>query len=76
MGERRCVNRGLVEKPEFKSHLENPGLEGGIILKWIFRKWNGGHKWIDLSQDRARWRALVNVVMQLKVNVVMQLKVL
>jgi len=23
-------------------HLENPGLDGGI-LKWIFRKWCGGH---------------------------------
>jgi hypothetical protein len=22
-------------------HLENPGVDGKIILKWIFRKWDG-----------------------------------
>ena len=24
-------------------HLEDPGVDEGIILKWIFRKGNGGH---------------------------------
>ena len=67
MGDRRGVDRVLVEKPESKSHLENPGVDGSIILKWIFRKWDEGHNWIDLSQDRDRWRALLNAAMHLKV---------
>ena len=29
-------------KPERKNHLENPGVEGRIILRWNFRKWDGG----------------------------------
>ena len=48
-------------------HLEDPGVYGRIILRWIFRKWDGGMDWIDLSQDRHRWRALVNVAMILGV---------
>jgi len=31
-----------VGKPEGKNHLEDPGLDGRIILRWIFRKWNVG----------------------------------
>jgi hypothetical protein len=49
-------------------HLEGPDLHGRIILKWIFEKWDGGLDWIDLSQDRDRWLALVNVVMNLRVS--------
>ena len=48
-------------------HLEVPGVDTRIILKWIFRKWDGGMDWIDLSRDRDRWRALVNAVMNLLV---------
>ena len=47
-----------------RDHLEDPGVDGRIILRWIFRKWDlGGVDWIDLAQDRDRWRALVNAVM-------------
>ena len=48
--------------------LEDPGIDGKIILRWIFREWDvGGKDWIDLAQDRDRWRALVNAVMNLHV---------
>jgi hypothetical protein len=46
-------------------HLGDPGVDGRIILKWIFKKWDGGVDWIELPEDRDRWRALVNVVMNL-----------
>jgi hypothetical protein len=46
-------------------HLGEPGVDGRIILKWIFKTWDGTMGWIDLAQDRARWRSLVNVVMNL-----------
>jgi hypothetical protein len=48
-------------------HLGDPGVEGRITLKWIFKKWDGGMDWIELAEDRDRWRALVNVVMNLRV---------
>jgi hypothetical protein len=48
-------------------HLEDPGVDGRIILKWIFKKWDGGMGWIDMAQDRDRWRALVSAVMNLRV---------
>jgi hypothetical protein len=31
-----------------EKHLEDLGVDGRIIFKWIFRKWNGGHG-LDLS---------------------------
>jgi hypothetical protein len=48
-------------------HLEDPGVDGRIILKCIFEKWGGGMGWIQLAQDRDGWRAVVNAVMNLRV---------
>jgi len=39
-GERRSVYRVLVGKPEGRDHLEDPGVDGSLILRWIFRKWD------------------------------------
>ena len=48
-------------------HLENNGVDGRIILRRIFRKWDGGADWIVLAEDRDRWRALVSTVMNFRV---------
>ena len=60
--------RREVGKPEERNHLEDPGVDGRIILNWIFERLDGGGiDWIDLAQDRGRWRTLVNAVMNLRV---------
>jgi hypothetical protein len=57
-----------MTKLDERDHLGNPGLDGRIILKWIFRKWDvGGTDWIELAQNRDRCRALVHTVMNLGV---------
>jgi hypothetical protein len=44
-------------------HLEDPGIDGKIILRWIFRNWEGGGlDWFDLAQGRDSRRTLVNEV--------------
>jgi hypothetical protein len=50
-----------------RDHLGDPGIDGRIIFRWIFRKWDVGLEWIELAQDRNRWRVLVNAVMNLRV---------
>jgi hypothetical protein len=47
--------------------VRDPGIDGRIILKWIFKEWDGVMDWIELAQDRDRWRALVNAVTSLRV---------
>ena len=62
-GESRYVYRVLWGNPREKDGLEDPGVDGMIILSCIFRKWDvGGMDWIDLAQDTDRWRTLVNAV--------------
>jgi hypothetical protein len=48
VGDRRGAYRVLVGKPEGKNHLEDPGLDGSIIVKWILETWVGGHG-LDLA---------------------------
>ena len=52
MGEGRVVHRVLIGKPEGKRPLGRPRCRGGIILRWIFRKWEGvvgiGWSWLRI----------------------------
>jgi hypothetical protein len=48
-------------------HLGDPSIDGRIILEWIFKKWDEDMDWIELAQDRDRWWAVVNAVMNLRV---------
>jgi hypothetical protein len=66
-GERKGAYRILVGRPEGRNHLGDPGADGKIILKWIFNTRVGDMDWIELAQDRDRWRALVNAVINLRV---------
>jgi hypothetical protein len=64
----RAGQRDLGGNLRGRDHLEDPDVDGRIILRWIFRKWDvGGMDWIELAQDRDRWRALVNAGMNLRV---------
>jgi hypothetical protein len=57
-----------VGKPEGRRPLERPRhrWEGNIKMDLQEVGW-GGMDWINLAQDRDRWRALVNAVMILRV---------
>jgi hypothetical protein len=49
-------------------HLEDPGIDGRMILKWILKEWDvGGMDWIDMAQAGDRWWDLVNAVMNFQV---------
>jgi hypothetical protein len=43
MGEGRGAYRILVGRPEGRRPLKDPDVDGRIILKWIFKKWDGEH---------------------------------
>jgi hypothetical protein len=68
MGEERNVQRVLMGKPEGKRPLGRPRRrwEDGIRMDLREIGW-GSVDWIQLAQDRDRWRALVNTVMNLRV---------
>jgi hypothetical protein len=68
MGEERNVYRVLIGKPEGKRPLERQRRrwEDGIRMDLREIGW-GSVDCIQLTQDRDRWRALVNTVMNLRV---------
>jgi len=68
MGERRCMYRVLVGKPEGKRPLGRPRHRWEDNIKMDIQKVGSvGLDWIELDQDRERRQALVNVVMNLRV---------
>ena len=48
-------------------NLEKLGVDGKIILKRNFKKWNEGVEWIDLAQGKDWWRDLINTVGKIRV---------
>jgi hypothetical protein len=66
MGERGGAYRALVGKSEGRRPLGRPRHRWEDNIKVDLREVGWGIDWIDLAQDRDRWRALVNTVMNLR----------
>ena len=63
----RGVYRVLVGKLEAKRPLGRPRRRWEDNIKMDLQEVGGGGDWMELAQDRDRWRALVNAVMKFRV---------
>ena len=66
-GDENCLPGFGGGKLMERDHLEEPGLDGRIILGWIFGSGIWGMEWLDLTSNRERSWAIANVVMNLRV---------
>jgi hypothetical protein len=53
MGDSTGIYRFRVQQPEEEDHLENPGIDGSTILRYIFKKcdvgvWSGS-SWLRIG---------------------------
>ena len=67
MGEGRSVHRVLVGKPEGKRPLGRPRPRWEDNIKMDLQEVVGVGDWMELAQDKDRWRELVNKVMDFRV---------
>jgi len=68
VGERRGLYRVLIGKSEGKRPLERPRHRWEDNIKMDLQEVRcGGMDWIEMAQDRDRWRAFVTAVMNLRV---------
>ena len=63
----RGVHRVLVGKPEGKRPLRRPSRRWEDNIKMDLREVGGTEDWMELAQDRDRWPALLNTVINFRV---------
>ena len=69
MGERRGVYRVLVGKPERRRPLGRPRRRWEVNIKMDLQEVGcGDMDWIELAEDRERWRVFVTAVVNLRVS--------
>jgi hypothetical protein len=67
MGEKRGVYRILVGITERRRRVGRPRRRSEYSIKMDIEEVGWGMDWIELAEDRDRWRAVVNAVMNLRV---------
>jgi hypothetical protein len=65
MGDRRGAHRVCWRNLRERDHLEDLGVDRRMRVQEVGER---GMDWIDLAQDRDRWRAFVNAVMNRRVS--------